>query len=206
MTSVGHGFLYGCTALASVTLPEGLESAGDTFLGGCSSLTSVTLPEGLESVGGGFLVGCRGLTSLTLPAGLTVAGDGFLYGCTGLEELTVRAATPPSIGSEDAFYWVDNTIPVYVPAGSIEAYKTAAVWSYFTDYRPLGNTGIGTPSLAGSVTVAGGEVRLHLAGNPEVHVYDMQGRHVLSTTEHRIALPQGSYIIKVGREAVKVAL
>ena len=206
VTSVGHGFLYGCTALASVTLPEGLESAGDTFLGGCSSLTSVTLPEGLESVGGGFLVGCRGLTSLTLPAGLTVAGDGFLYGCTGLEELTVLAAEPPAVGSNDAFEDVDNAIPVYVPAGSIEAYKTAAVWSYFTDYRPLGNTGIGTPSLAGSVTVAGGEVRLHLAGNPEVHVYDMQGRHVLSTTEHRIALPQGSYIIKVGREAVKVAL
>ena len=204
--SVGHGFLYGCTALASVTLPEGLESAGDTFLGGCSSLTSVTLPEGLESVGGGFLVGCRGLTSLTLPAGLTVAGDGFLYGCTGLEELTVRAATPPALGSEDAFNGVSNTIPVYVPAGSEAAYKTAAGWSYFTDYRPLGNTGIGTPSLAGSVTVAGGEVRLHLAGNPEVHVYDMQGRHVLSTTEHRFTLPQGSYIIKVGREAVKVAL
>ncbi len=179
---------------------------GGEFLSSCFGLTSLTLPEGLESIGDVFLGWCTGLTSLTLPEGVKSIGDAFLYGCTGLEELTVRAATPPSIGSEDAFGDVDNAIPVYVPAGSIEAYKTAAVWSYFTDYRPLGNTGIGTPSLAGSVTVAGGEVRLHLAGNPEVHVYDMQGRHVLSTTEHRFTLPQGSYIIKVGREAVKVAL
>ena len=206
LESVGEGFLIGCRGLTSLTLPDGLKSVGGEFLSSCFGLTSLTLPEGLESIGDVFLGWCTGLTSLTLPEGVKSIGDAFLYGCTGLEELTVRAATPPSIGSEDAFGDVDNAIPVYVPAGSIEAYKTAAVWSYFTDYRPLGNTGIGTPSLAGSVTVAGGEVRLHLAGNPEVHVYDMQGRHVLSTTEHRIALPQGSYIIKVGREAVKVAL
>ena len=206
LESVGEGFLIGCRGLTSLTLPDGLKSVGGEFLSSCFGLTSLTLPEGLESIGDVFLGWCTGLTSLTLPEGVKSIGDAFLYGCTGLEELTVRAATPPSIGSEDAFEDVDNAIPVYVPAGSIEAYKTAAVWSYFTDYRPLGNTGIGTPSLAGSVTVAGGEVRLHLAGNPEVHVYDMQGRHVLSTTEHRFTLPQGSYIIKVGREAVKVAL
>ena len=162
--------------------------------------------DGLERAGEHFLSRCRGLTALTLPEGLESAGDYFLYECTGLKELTVPVATPPAVGSNGAFNGVSNTIPVYVPAGSIEAYKTAAVWSYFTDYRPLGNTGIGTPSLAGSVTVAGGEVRLHLAGNPTIYIYDMQGRHLLTTTEHRITLPQGSYIIKVGREAVKVAL
>ena len=101
------------------------------------SLPSVILPEGLESAGEYFLSSCRGLTSLTLPEGLTVAGDGFLYGCTGLKELTVPVATPPAVGSNGAFEGVSNTIPVYVPAGSEAAYKTAAVWSYFTDYRPI---------------------------------------------------------------------
>ena len=206
LESVGQGFLYACTGLTSITLPEGLASVGNYFLYACKGLTSVTLPDGLESAGGWFLYGCTGLTALTLPEGLKSAGDGFLEYCTGLKELTVLAATPPVLGYYNVFNGVSNTIPVYVPAGSEAAYKTAAGWSYFTDYRPLGNTGIGTPSLAGSVTVAGGEVRLHLAGNPTIYIYDMQGRHLLTTTEHRIALPQGSYIIKVGREAVKVAL
>ena len=116
------------------------------------------------------------------------------------------AATPPVLGSEGAFVGVDNTIPVYVPAGSTEAYAMADGWNYFTDYRAVGGSGIDTPSLAECVTVAGGEVRLHLADNPGTHVYDLQGRLVLSTTACRFALPPGIYIIKVGDDTVKVAL
>lgn len=155
---------------------------------------------------GYFLSNCTGLTSLTLPAGLKEAGNYFLQNCTGLQELTVLAATPPVLGSEGAFVGVDNTIPVYVPAGSTDAYAMADGWNYFTDYRAVRSSGIGTPSLAACVTVAGGEVRLHLADNPGTHMYDLQGRLVLSTTACRFALPPGIYIIKVGDDKVKVAL
>ena len=103
LTGVGEGFLIGCRGLTSLTLPDGLKSVGGEFLSSCFGLTSLTLPEGLESIGDVFLGWCTGLTSLTLPEGVKSIGDAFLYGCTGLEELTVRAATPPSIGSEDAF-------------------------------------------------------------------------------------------------------
>ena len=206
VTSVGSYFLRGCIGLTSITLPEGLSSVGDVFLYSCIGLTSIDLPDGLTSVGSYFLRACSGLTSLTLPAGLTSAGNYFLMDCTGLQELTVLAATPPVLGSERAFAGVDNTIPVYVPAGSTETYAMADGWDYFTDYRAVGSTGIGTPSLAECVTVAGGEVRLHLADNPGTHVYDLQGRLVLSTTACRFALPPGIYIIKVGDDTVKVAL
>ncbi len=137
LTSVGYCFLYGCGELTALTLPDGLTGVGDYFLSSCRGLTALTLPEGLTVAGDYFLYQCRGLTALTLPGGLTSAGDYFLSLCTGLKELTVLAATPPALGSEDAFNGVSNTIPVYVPAGSEAAYKTAAGWSYFTDYRPL---------------------------------------------------------------------
>ena len=205
---MGDSFLRECSGLTSLTLPEGLSSVGDSVLSDCTGLTSLTLPEELTSVGDAFLSNCTGLTSLTLPEGLTEAGDFFLYDCRGLEELTVLAATPPVLGSEGAFAGVDNTIPVYVPAGSTDAYAMADGWDYFTAYRAVGSAGIGTPtpSLAECVTVAGGEVRLHLADNPGTHVYDLQGRLVLSTTACRFALPPGIYIIKVGDYRVKVAL
>ena len=206
VTSVGSYFLRGCTGLTSITLPEGLSSVGDIFLYGCRGLTSIDLPDGLTSVGSHFLGSCYGLTSLTLPAGLTSAGNYFLLDCTGMQELTVPAATPPVLGEVGSFSGVDNTIPVYVPAGSTEAYAMADGWNYFTDYRAMESSGIGTPSLAECVTVAGGEVRLHLADNPGTHVYDLQGRLVLSTTACRFALPPGIYIIKVGDDTVKVAL
>ena len=206
LSSVGDNFLRNCTGLTSITLPEELTSVGNYFLYDCTGLTSIDLPDGLTSVGSYFLLNCTGLTSLTLPAGLTSAGNYFLQNCTGLQELTVLAATPPVLGSEGAFAGVDNTIPVCVPAGSTEAYAMADGWNYFTDYRAVGSSVIGTPSLAACVTVAGGEVRLHLADNPGAHVYDLQGRLVLSTTACRFALPPGIYIIKVGDDKVKVAL
>ena len=206
LTSVENYFLSGCTGLTSIDLPDGLTSVGSYFLLNCTGLTSVNLPDGLTSVGGYFLSNCTGLTSIDLPARLTSAGNYFLQNCTGLQELTVLAATPPVLGSEGAFAGVDNTIPVCVPAGSTEAYAMADGWNYFTDYRAVGSSVIGTPSLAACVTVAGGEVRLHLADNPGTHVYDLQGRLVLSTTACRFALPPGIYIIKVGDDKVKVAL
>ena len=171
-----------------------------------AAIRTAVVQEGVTSVGSYFLGDCTGLTSIDLPDGLTSVGHDFLWNCTGLQELTVLAATPPVLGSEGAFAGVDNTIPVYVPAGSTEAYAMADGWNYFTDYRAVGTTGIGTPSLAACVTVAGGEVRLHLADNPGTHVYDLQGRLVLSTTACRFALPPGIYIIKVGDDKVKVAL
>ena len=206
LTSVGNYFLYDCTGLTSIDLPDGLTSVGSYFLLDCTGLTSIDLPDGLTSVGSYFLLNCTGLTSIDFPAGLTSAGNYFLQNCTGLQELTVLAATPPVLGSEGAFAGVDNTIPVCVPAGSTEAYAMADGWNYFTDYRAVGSSVIGTPSLAACVTVAGGEVRLHLADNPGTHVYDLQGRLVLSTTACRFALPPGIYIIKVGDDKVKVAL
>ena len=203
---MGNYFLSGCTGLTSIDLPDGLTSVGGSFLANCTGLTSLTLPAGLTSVGNYFLGDCTGLTSLTLPAGLKEAGYYFLYDCTGLQELTVLAATPPVLGSVGTFAGVDNTIPVYVPAGSTDAYASADGWDYFTDYRAVGGSGIDTPSLAAYVTVAGGEVRIHLADNPGTHVYDLRGRLVLSTTACRFALPPGIYIIKVGDDTVKVAL
>ena len=230
VTGIGDWFLCWCNNLTSVTLPEGLESVGDNFLGWCSGLTSLTLPGGLTSVGDNFLIHCMGLTSLTLPDGLTSVGnyflyeckgltsvtlpDGlesagslFLYGCTGLQELTVPVATPPALGSNGAFNGVNNTIPVYVPAGSEAAYKTAAGWSYFTDYRPIptvvasgtcGAEGDGTHitwtltddgTLTLSGTGGGGELHLRRAALASTLVRHPHRRHWRRHHAHRGQLP-----------------
>ena len=76
-------------------------------------------------------------TSLTLPAGLKEAGNYFLQNCMGLQELTVPVATPPVLGSEGAFAGVDNTIPVCVPAASIDTYASTEPWDRFSNYKAI---------------------------------------------------------------------
>ena len=56
--------------------------------------------------------------------------------CSGLTEIK-SAATVPPVAQMYAFDGVDKTIPVYVPAGTIDDYKAAAEWSEFTAYQEL---------------------------------------------------------------------
>lgn len=68
-----------------------------------------------------------GLTSITLPAGLTTIGEeAFAY--SSLDIVTCLAETPPSLGNNAFLCSLTN---IYVPAGAVDAYKTA--WSEFAD-------------------------------------------------------------------------
>jgi hypothetical protein len=80
---------------------------------------------------------CTSLTSIVIPESVTEIG-GQAFDRTGLSSITCKATTPPSndYGIE-AFSGVDKSIPVYVPEGSVTAYKAAEYWSEFTNILPI---------------------------------------------------------------------
>ena len=201
LTAIGDDAFSACYGLASVAIPDGVATIGESAFNVCNGLTTVTIGNGVTSIGDRAFDTCTRLASLTIGSGVESIGDYAFRGCRLLTSLTCLAATPPAIESR-TFYMVERTIPIYVPAGSIEAYRAAGYWSEFTDYRPIETTSIAAPSLGESITVKDGEVHINIIGMDEVQVYDLQGRHVLSTTETSFALPQGVYIIKVGDEAI----
>ena len=74
---------------------------------------------------------CVGLIGqLIIPNGVTTIEDYAFYQCSSLTSITVNATTPPTLGGENCF---DNTnnCQIYVPAGSVNAYKTATNWSEY---------------------------------------------------------------------------
>ena len=79
------------------------------------------------------------MTSVTIPNSVTSIGDRAFSGCSGLTSITCKAITPPTLGS-DVFYDVNKSIPLYVPAESVEAYQTADQWKDFTNILPIGDT------------------------------------------------------------------
>ena len=163
VTSIGSEAFYRCTSLTSVTIPESVTSIGYYAFSGCSSLTSVTIPESVTSIGHDAFQGCSSLTSVTINSDAIVSKHYFydynisdifgsqvteyiignkvkdigpyaFYGCSSLTSITCEAETPPTLGSY-IFYGVSKSIPVYVPCGCVEAYKTANGWKDFINIQ-----------------------------------------------------------------------
>ena len=134
VTSIGMEAFSNCSSLTSVTIPNSVTSIEFGAFAYCSSLTSVTIPNSVTSIGGYAFQGCSSLTSVTIPNSVTYIGDEAFYGCYSLTSVTCEAETPPTLGSY-IFNGVSKSIPVYVPCGCVEAYKTANGWKNFINIQ-----------------------------------------------------------------------
>ena len=134
---IGIYTFYGCSNLQSVSIPSGVTAIGDYAFYECSSLKDIILPGALTTIGQFVFEYCSSLSTLDIPASVTSIGRGAFLACANLSSLTVRPITPPDAGI-DLCSWTIG--PIYVPAGSIEAYKTAKNWRDFADhFQPISN-------------------------------------------------------------------
>lgn len=232
VTSIGDEAFSYCIGLTSINIPESVTSIGDGVFRGTALYENESnwnngvfyvdhcLLEAKEDLNGAYSIvaGTRlvadgvfayhsGLTSVTIPESVTNIGDEAFYYCSGLTQMTVLATTPPAVGM-DAFEDVSREIPVYVPAESLDVYWNADVWYEFNLQAMNGSTGLGSvAALEQSIEVCNGEIILNRADRPLVSLYDLGGRLVLQSHDNRIAVPQsGIYIVRVGKEAVKIAV
>ena len=136
ITSIGDNAFWGCTDLTEITIPNSVSTIGNNAFYGCCNLTSINIPNSVTSIGTGAFNGCSELTAVTLPNSITSIGRSAFYGCSGLKEIRVEGVIPPSV-ERYAFNGVDKSIPVYVPAESVETYKRTSGWSDCTNIQSI---------------------------------------------------------------------
>jgi hypothetical protein len=132
---------------SSYTIPSSVTSIGYYAFSGCTGLTSVTIAAGVTSIGTSTFWECTGLTSVTIPAGITSIGGGAFYSCIGLASVAFQGAAPPSIATW-TFSGCSSLSAIYVPVGSLAAYKSA-----------LNGSGISSLSIIReAIDVSGGDL------------------------------------------------
>ena len=130
VTSISSGVFRWCSSLTSVTMSNAVTSIGQNAFYLCNNLTNIEIPSGITSIGQAAFYTCRSLTSVTIPDTITNIGMQAFIACDGLTSITINAITPPTLG--DRAFAGTNNCPIYVPAESVELYKTYSSWK---DYK-----------------------------------------------------------------------
>jgi hypothetical protein len=140
LTTIGSNTFEFCTSLTTVDLPAVTSIGVEAFIN-CTSLTTVNMPK-VTSISNDAFKGCESLAQITLPASLTYLGIAF-PNCTNLKTVTCLATNPPTLENSAAFYNVHPELRIEVPAGSVNAYKTAPEWDWWGEEDKI--FAIGTP-------------------------------------------------------------
>ena len=191
VTTIDLSAFSQCTNLTSVTIGKGVTTIGVYAFCRCNSLTSITIGEGVQTIGGYAFEGCSGLTSVTIPESVQTIGERAFYDCSGLTSVTAYNPIPVDIvvtyvwGSPLAFDGVDcANCKLYVPKGSVEAYRNAEGWSEFGEILPIDESSAIT------------ETRQEQADG-HITVYNLQGVLVLESDDAADlkTLQNGAYIV-----------
>ncbi len=145
-----------CYNLTSVNIPEAVVSIGESAFYSCGLRGELTLPESLESVGQTAFYGCDGIsmvnynaincqtmgstdypvfyncafTHLNIGENVQSIPNFAFKRCFMITDMTVATANPPTI-YPSTFGMVPRSIPVVVPNGSGDAYRSAQYWEEF---------------------------------------------------------------------------
>ena len=133
--TVSYAF-EGCSSLTTVNIPENsqLINIETAMFQNCSSLASITIPMSVTSIGYYAFDGCSSLASITIPKSVAEIANYAFRNCGGLTSITIKSTTPPTIGY---YSFVGVDMFVYVPTGSVAAYKEAEHWSEFANIQAI---------------------------------------------------------------------
>ena len=124
----GHLFING-KEIKDLKIPNTVTTIKQAAFVNCSGLNSVTIPNSVTSIGALAFGYCGGLTAVTIPNSVTSIDIGAFAYCK-LTDVCCLWESPISIGFGLNKFSEGMTInTLYVPTGSLDAYKATAPWS-----------------------------------------------------------------------------
>ena len=231
LENIGYYSFDGCTSLKTIEIPQSVTGIAGGAFNRCSSLTKVVVPESVKSMGTDVFAYCTALEEAYLPSTLPYIAARLFKGCTALSKITIgnavenidgdvfngcnnlttfncMTATPPACGKAFDATMLENCT-LYIPIGSLEAYKTADYWKEFKKIEEKDFASVENAERDNvTVTASGNTITVKGAGTEaEVEIYTAAGKLVTKTTSKTIEMPgSGVYLVKVDNRCIKIAI
>ena len=138
---------------------------------------------------------CTDVTLVTLPSSVTLIGDYTFEGNPQITEVYSCCANPPEIkkgylDGDEIYTIFDDTDysgrTLYVPAGSIGAYKSQFGWNYFPEIKEFDPAGVANVSVynatISAVSSGRGEITVTANAKCDVKVVSINGSLVKDET------------------------
>ncbi len=121
--SIGVRAFVECKNLPSIEIPNSVTSIEEQAFSLCDALTSIEIPNSVTSIGYQAFYNCYRLASVTIGNSVTNIAKEAFYALPALTSITFKGSNPPN-SLENVFKAPNENVSVYVPANSIEDYKT----------------------------------------------------------------------------------
>lgn len=121
------------SSLRILNLGNSVQHIGNTAFQ-WNRISNLVIPDSVTSIGSYAFGNSYSLKTIEIGSGITsIDYEAFkkYTGATGvLESVTIKAVTPPTAGNS-IFNYQNTDFVIYVPSGSVEAYKAASGWSTY---------------------------------------------------------------------------
>ena len=227
LTEIGDDAFFWCSALEEVNIPDGITRIGVGAFFWNLRLRKINIPSTVTRIEK-HAFDSAPLDSIDIPAGVTFIGRNAFWNNSKLQKVYARPIIPP-VTTEwtngDGPYLPFHSCPMetailYVPKGSADAYRTSMVFSEFKNIVELEAwqwpTSISTPTMptdAYKVYGKAGTLHIKTTGGAQgpvfVNVYGINGQVVWKgqvTNRMEVPLPQGLYVVQIGKRSYKVSL
>lgn len=124
-----HVFKY-YSKLTKLSVGNGVSTIGEYSFKYCKALESVVIGDDITNIGQQAFRGCSALKNVEIGSGVTDIGTWAFYQSSAIQNFIIRATTPPTLGDQ-ALSLTSPSARIYVPAESVETYKTATNWSEY---------------------------------------------------------------------------
>jgi hypothetical protein len=211
--AVGNGLIGTISSDWTLTI-SGIGAIPDnpfkTFAEYKNEIVAIEIQEGVTGIGQYAFQGCQKLASVAIPQSVTTIGVSAFGACYGLTRIEVQMGKPLII-NKNVFEYIDiSQITLVVPPGKKELYSKGLVWKDFGVIEEQGSPNAVETFSNAKIWSSGGNLHISTPVSTSVSIYTLSGalykQQTVGAGQTAIPLPPGIYVVKVGKEMVKVVV